>query len=98
MFGEPEETINNNVVPSQIPKEETSLQNESEPEKTSMIEETNEPAPPKKVPKNIVTSWADWVAKTASTSASVKETKKQENIQESQDKRYDESTPLLLLP
>ena len=92
MFGESGETINNNVVPSQIPKKETSLQNESEPEKISTIEKTNEPAPPKKVPKNIVTSWADWVSKTAAT---VKETKKQENMQETQDKRYDESTHIL---
>ena len=83
------ETINNNVIPSKIPKEEASLQNETEPEKTSTIEETNEPAPPKKVPKNIVTSWTDWVSKTTTTS--VKETKKQESMQESQGKRYDES-------
>ena len=77
VVSEPGDTTNNNVVPSEIPKEEpASLQNESEPEETKTIEETNEPAPPKKVPKNVVTSWADWASK---TSTSVKETKKQEN-------------------
>lgn len=82
---EPRDTINNSVDSSEITKQEPSSQNESEQEKISVVEETKETVPQKQVPKNVVTSWAEWKSKTAT--AVVKETKKQENNSHSQVKR-----------
>lgn len=85
VFDEPRDTINNSVDSSEITKQEPSSQNESEQEKISVVEETKETVPQKQVPKNVVTSWAEWKSKTAT--AVVKETKKQENNSHSQVKR-----------
>lgn len=66
---EPTDTTNN--MASEIPKEDTqnsSPQIEEEPENPQANVESAKESPPKKqVPKNIVTSWSDWVAKTTTT-------------------------------
>ena len=79
-------TINVGHVSSEIPEEEEepASRNEVEPEKPAVIEEISQPPPVRKVSKNVVTSWSDWVAKTA---PSVNETKDKENTSKSQVKR-----------
>lgn len=75
---EPTETVNK-VAPEipEIPKEDTQKsppRAEEEPENPQANVESAKESPPKKqVPKNIVTSWSDWVAKTT-TSTVNKET------------------------
>lgn len=75
---EPTETVNK-VAPEipEIPKEDTQKsppRAEEEPENPQANVESAKESPPKKqVPKNIVTSWSDWVAKTT-TSTVKKET------------------------
>lgn len=72
---EPTETVNK--VAPEIPKEDTQKsppRAEEEPENPQANVESAKESPPKKqVPKNIVTSWSDWVAKTT-TSTVNKET------------------------
>lgn len=75
---EPTDTVNKmaSEIP-EIPKENTQNsppRTEEEPENPKANEESAKESPPKKqVPKNIVTSWSDWVAKTT-TSTVNKET------------------------
>ena len=69
-----------NDMASEIPKEDTQKtppQTEEEPENLNPLanEESATESPKKQVPKNIVTSWSDWVAKTT-TSISNKEPEK----------------------
>ena len=77
-LNEPTETVNK-VAPEipEIPKEDTKKsppRAEEEPENPQANVESAKESPPKKqVPKNIVTSWSDWVAKTT-TSTVNKET------------------------
>lgn len=82
-------TINVGHVSSEIPEEEEepASRNEVEPEKPAVIEEISQPPPVQKVSKNVVTSWSDWVAKTA---PSVNGTKDKENTSKSQVKRKQE--------
>ena len=81
---EPTDTVNN--MASEIPKEDTPKsppQTEEEPENPQTNEESAKESPPKKqVPKNIVTSWSDWVAKT--TTSVNKETKENTTTSTSQ--------------
>jgi len=68
---EPTDPVNN--MASEIPKEGTQKtfpQTEEEPENENPLanEKSAKESPPKKqVPKNIVTSWSDWVAKTTTS-------------------------------
>lgn len=72
----------------EIPKENTqssSVQHEEEPEKPQANVESAKESPPKKqVPKNVVTSWSDWVAK---TSTNVNKEAKENTTSESKVKR-----------
>ena len=67
---EPTDPVNN--MASEIPKEgaqKTFPQTEKEPENLNPLanEESAKESPKKQVPKNIVTSWSDWVAKTTTS-------------------------------
>lgn len=74
---EPTDTVNKMASELQeIPKEDnqkSSPQTEQEPEHPQANVESAKDSPQKQVPKNIVTSWSDWVAKT--TTSVNKETK-----------------------
>ena len=73
---EPTETVNK-MASAEIPKDDTQKsppRAEEEPENPQANVESEKESPPKKqVPRNIVTSWSDWVAKTT-TSTVNKET------------------------
>ena len=74
---EPTDKVNN--MASEVPEishedtKKSSPQTEEEPENPQANEESEKESPKKQVPKNIVTSWSDWVAKT--TTSVNKETK-----------------------
>lgn len=82
---EPNEAVNS--MASKIPEEDaaeksSSPQNEEIPEEPKAYAESSaEPLP--KVPKNIVTSWSDWVAKTKTTVNQVNKEVKAENASQS---------------
>lgn len=86
---EPDDAVNSMHMhmAAEVPKEDThtsSTQSEKEPEKLpAKVESSTEP-PPKKLlvaPKNCVTSWSDWVAKSTTNveghtnNATIKEAK-----------------------
>ena len=83
---EPTDTVNK--MASEVPKDDTQKtppQTEEEPGNLNPLanEESAKESPPKKqVPKNIVTSWSDWVAKT--TTSVNKETKENTTTSTSQ--------------
>lgn len=54
-------SLQNEEEPNKPQESRSSLQNEEQPENP----QAKESLPKKQVPKNVVTSWADWVAKTS---------------------------------
>jgi len=84
---EPTDTENNMASElHEVPKKDNqkpSPQTEEEPENPhANVESAKDSPPTKQVPKNIVTSWSDWVAKT--TSSVNKETKENKATSASQ--------------
>lgn len=90
----------NDVASSEIPNEENKNspnRNEVDPEMSAVSSESNE-SRKKQAPKNVVTSWSEWLSKCSNSAASCQATKEdnkenasqnQVNTSQSQVKRYD---------